>query len=195
MPKVLTRLRIDEVSAVDRGAGEGVKILLMKRQEAEKEKPMDSIHSIMKSGGIAATCAAIVAKGATSISEHELVEAATKVAAERHPELSPAQAFAKVYTAATDEARVLQNAIAIAKAMPVVADLTPVMVGGEDARDLSDESEAIANLKELGRRKWPTATEAQQFANAFSDPVNRELAQKAHRRPTPPAGGAYPFPR
>jgi hypothetical protein len=156
---------------------------------------MDTLTAIMKSGGIGPTCAAVVAKGATSISEHELVEAATKVAAERHPELSPAQAFAKVYTAATDEARVLQNAIAIAKAMPVVADLTPVMVGGEDARDLSDESEAIANLKELGRRKWPTATEAQQFANAFSDPVNRELAQKAHRRPTPPAGGAYPFPR
>lgn len=33
MPKLLTRLRIDEVSAVDRGAGEGVKILLMKRDE------------------------------------------------------------------------------------------------------------------------------------------------------------------
>jgi hypothetical protein len=33
MPKVLTRLRIDEVSAVDRGAGDGVKIMLMKRDE------------------------------------------------------------------------------------------------------------------------------------------------------------------
>ena len=31
MPKILTRLRIDEVSSVDRGAGKGVKILLMKR--------------------------------------------------------------------------------------------------------------------------------------------------------------------
>lgn len=33
MAKKLTRLRIDEVSSVDRGAGEGVKILLMKRNE------------------------------------------------------------------------------------------------------------------------------------------------------------------
>jgi hypothetical protein len=33
MPKVLTKLRIDEISAVDRGAGEGVKILLMKRDD------------------------------------------------------------------------------------------------------------------------------------------------------------------
>ena len=30
-PKILTQLRIDEISSVDRGAGEGVKILLMKR--------------------------------------------------------------------------------------------------------------------------------------------------------------------
>jgi hypothetical protein len=79
--------------------------------------------------------------------------------------------------------------------MPFVADLTPDMVRGEAARDLSDQSEAIKNLKELGRRKWPTATEAQQFANAFTDPANAELARKAHRRPTPHAGGAYPFPR
>jgi hypothetical protein len=33
MAKVLTRLRIDEVSSVDRGAGDGVKIMLMKRDE------------------------------------------------------------------------------------------------------------------------------------------------------------------
>jgi hypothetical protein len=32
--RVLTRLRIDEVSAVDKGAGKGVKIMLMKRADA-----------------------------------------------------------------------------------------------------------------------------------------------------------------
>jgi hypothetical protein len=166
----------------------------------KKESPMqDTVFSIMKSGGIAATCAAIVAKGSTSISEHELVDAVTKVAAERHPELSPAQAFAKVYTAPTDEARVLQKAIDVAKAMPILAELTPLVVGGVDAMheavDDTESSEAYAKLKELGRRKWPTASEAQQFANAFTDPANATLAQEAHRRPTPPMGGAYPFPR
>jgi hypothetical protein len=35
VPKVLAHLRIDEVSAVDRGAGEGVKIMLMKRNDDE----------------------------------------------------------------------------------------------------------------------------------------------------------------
>jgi hypothetical protein len=37
-PKILTRLRIDEVSSVDRGAGNGVKILLMKRHN-DTEQP------------------------------------------------------------------------------------------------------------------------------------------------------------
>lgn len=37
MAKILTRLRIDEVSSVDRGAGEGVKILLMKRNSDKRE--------------------------------------------------------------------------------------------------------------------------------------------------------------
>jgi hypothetical protein len=35
MPRKLTRLRIDEVSSVDKGAGEGVKIILMKRDNGD----------------------------------------------------------------------------------------------------------------------------------------------------------------
>ena len=43
MPKVLTRLRIDEVSAVDRGAGDGVKIVLMKRASEPGATPRDTL--------------------------------------------------------------------------------------------------------------------------------------------------------
>ena len=60
--------------------------------------------------------------------------------------------------------------------MPFVADLTPLVVGGEDTRDLSDESEAIAQLKQLGARKWPTASEAQQ------------LLQRLRQHPSLPRG-------
>jgi hypothetical protein len=77
--------------------------------------------------------------------------------------------------------------------MPFVADITPLMVGGEAAQDVDDPTEAIAQLKKLGRDKWPTASEAQQFANAFTDPANAALAQKAHRRPSPTTN--YEFPR
>jgi hypothetical protein len=39
MPKLLTNLRIDEISSVDRGAGEGVKIMLMKRDDETSRRP------------------------------------------------------------------------------------------------------------------------------------------------------------
>ena len=41
MPKLLTRLKITEVSAVDRGAGEGAKIVLMKRDD---DRPRSKPH-------------------------------------------------------------------------------------------------------------------------------------------------------
>jgi hypothetical protein len=45
MPKILTNLRVDEISSVDRGAGEGVKIMLMKRNE---DKPMNTDSRLSK---------------------------------------------------------------------------------------------------------------------------------------------------
>jgi hypothetical protein len=39
MPKVLTRLRIDEISAVDRAAGEGCKVVLYKRHDLGRNRP------------------------------------------------------------------------------------------------------------------------------------------------------------
>jgi hypothetical protein len=161
--------------------------------KAAKEQPMDTLLQIMKDGGIAGVCAQIVAKGSTTISEHELVDAATKVAAERYSDMSPAQAFSKVFTASTEEARVLQKAIAVAKAMPYLADLTPVMVGGEDTRDLSDQSKAIEQLKALGARRWPSARESDQFERALTDPANATLARRAVPRPAPTT--SFPFPR
>jgi hypothetical protein len=91
----------------------------------------------------------------------------------------------------------VRRACQIAKAMPFVADLTPLVVGSPDAMhaavDDTESSEAYAQLKQIGRDRWPTASEATQFTNAFSDPVNKELAAKAHRRPA--ATTTYPFPR
>jgi hypothetical protein len=64
-----------------------------------------------------------------------------------------------------------------------------LVVGGPDAMheaiDDTESSEAYKQLQELGRRQWPTASEAQQFARAFTAPANAALAAKAHRRPAP----------
>ena len=149
------------------------------------------LRDIVKAGGYVAVAKAIIDENRSyGISEHEFVELATEHAKAAHPELTEAAAFAKIY-----QIPEVWRACNLLKSMPFHGDVTPVMVGGEDTRDLSDTSKAIAQLKQLGARKWPTATEAQQFANAFTDPVNATLAAKAHRRPTAPAGGIYPYPR
>ena len=38
MPKVLTKLRVDEISAVDRAAGEGTRVVLYKRDDRKRRK-------------------------------------------------------------------------------------------------------------------------------------------------------------
>jgi hypothetical protein len=202
----------DVVEKADRGgahdlAGALIRHLgdrLERRREAHgytkrEEFDVDTLTSIMKDGSIATTCAAIVAKGSTSFSEHQLVEAVTKVAHDRHPELSPAQAFSKVATAATDEARVLRDAINVAKAAGPMFDVTIVHPGDETRRTVNDteQSEAYQTLEALASKLHEAATgkmtKEQAFARAFES--RPDLAAKAHRRPTPPAGGAYPFPR
>jgi hypothetical protein len=45
MARILTKLRIDEVSAVDRGAGDGVKIVLMKRASEPGATPADTLRA------------------------------------------------------------------------------------------------------------------------------------------------------
>jgi hypothetical protein len=271
MPRILTKIRIDEVSAVDRAAGEGTKIVLMKRHDAPTEaasrrafflkifkadaaddgdddagdrsddagsladhpivqiarllvanghkadiasalhyllntshggallhrvstlkgetmRTTETVESILKDCGPVSFCKAIVDRGRAPCDEAELVAALTKYASEQHPEKSPAQAFAELYKTES-----VWRACAIAKAMPFVFDDAPLMVGGTAAQDLNDPSEAIAQLRQIGRDRWPTASEAQQFANAMTDPKNAVLAAKAHRRPSPTT--SFEFPR
>jgi hypothetical protein len=173
---------------------------LLHRMSKKETTPMkDTIHSIMKSGGIAATCAAIVAKGLTSISEHELVEAASKVAAERYPEISESQAFAKVYADPT-EGRVLRQAINVAKASLAETMLGPglpvTVVGGPAAQDVNnatDAEQARAELMRIGRKQYPRLTENQVFEAALTDPRNAAITARLYQRPTPTS--IYPMPR
>jgi hypothetical protein len=151
-----------------------------------KESTMDSLTAIMKSTGIAATCAAIVQKGSTAISEEEIVSAVTKIAAERYENMSPAQAFAKIYTASGDEARVLHKAIEIAKLSAF--DVKPIEVGFEDAYTTSELTAAVRASEEIvriGREKFPFLSAAQQYARVFEDSNYAALAAQVHRRPSP----------
>jgi hypothetical protein len=69
--------------------------------------------------------------------------------------------------------------------------MAPLQVGGEQARNVDDPSEAVAQLQSLGQERWPDLSPAQQFSRAFA--AHPELAAKAHRRPA--ATTIFPHPR
>jgi hypothetical protein len=266
MPRVLTKLRITEVSAVDRGAGEGTRIILMKRHDAPTEaasrrayfrkifskaeaddgggnagggditnhpvvqmarllvasgkfgdhgqaldyllntpngaallhrtsthkgetmRTTETVESILKDCGPVSFCKAIVDRGRAPCDEAELVAVLSRHAAEQF-NMPGDRAFAKLYEAEES----VRRACNIAKAMPFVADVTPVMVGGADTRDLSNESEAIAQLKQIGAQRYPSASPSTQFERALVAPENAALARRAVPRPQPTT--SYPFPR
>jgi hypothetical protein len=150
----------------------------------------EELRDIVKTHGPVALAKLLVDDGeAHGISEHELTDAITAHAKAAHPGISPDAAFAKVFTASTDEGATLRKAVSLAKAASwlsaaPVFDPAVQVVGGEDARDVNDPSAALAALHEIGRLRWPELSEAQQFTRAFTDPKNAALAAKAHRRPS-----------
>jgi hypothetical protein len=157
-----------------------------------KDSTVPTLESILKDFGPVKFCKHIVDTGDSPVSERELVDALTKAASEAYPELSPPAAFAKLYVAEES----VWRACAVAKNVEI-ASLQPLVVGGPDAMhaavDETESSEAYAQLQRIGRQRWPSASEAQQFSRAFTDPANRELAMKAHRRPSGhPSFSGYP---
>src|SRR5262249_4987220 len=154
------------------------------------------LSDLAKRAGVVAICKVLVEDDdAHGISEHELTDIVMEAAKRDHPYLTAAQAFTKMFTDQSEAGVVLRKAFSVVKAAGAAPyfDLKPQFVGGEDARDVNDPAKAIAQLKELGRQKWPTESEVEQFARAFTDPANAKLAAKAHRRPS--ATTLYPFPK
>src|SRR5262249_24484409 len=167
----------------------------MSKEELEAERT-EKLREVVKAYGITALAKQIVADGSSyGIDEHEFTKLATAHAQRLYPDMSPAVAFEKLFSDSSEDGVILREAHSIAKtvyAAPMY-DLKPMFVGGEAALDVDDPSEAIAQLQRIGAQKWPTASEAQQFENAFTDPANAELARKAYRRPA--ATTLYPFPK
>jgi hypothetical protein len=164
-----------------------------------KESPMTSLQDIAKTHGVDGVVQ--IAKNIVEeqrsfrITEEEFVNLCDTAARVAHPALG-ARALERVY----EHNPVLAKAIAVIKAglaEQMLSGGMPVqVVRGADARDVDNPQAALdayARLQEIGKQRWPGASEAAQFANAFE--AHPELAAKAHRRPTAPAGGAYPFPR
>jgi hypothetical protein len=163
-------------------------------EQTEKETPSMShsefVQSVVKQYGIVALAKSMVQdQKSYGLDEHQFTQLATEHAQRVYPKDRPDVAFSRLYQSEESVRRARQ----IAKSMPFVVSLEPVQVGGSAAQAVNDPSEAIAQLKQLGARKWPTASEAVQFENALVDPANHKLARLAV--PIPAASTSYPFPR
>jgi hypothetical protein len=71
MARILTKLRIDEVSAVDKGAGDGVKILLMKRASRPDATPADTLRAFPNPNTFNAVLARMAAEEELAKADHD----------------------------------------------------------------------------------------------------------------------------
>src|SRR5262249_35303778 len=123
-----------------------------------------------------------------------------KIGNERWPSLSSAQRFAR---AAECNPQILKRAYRrpsvfaagafphpVTKAMPLAnvdgSNMTPQSA---TETNVDNPETALAQLRRIGRDRWPSASSAQQFLNAVCDSENAALVRAALG---PPAGSSSP---
>src|SRR5262249_22460834 len=118
----------------------------------------------------------------------------TAIGKARWPSLSPAQRFARAFeTNPTLAARAHRRPgpstsfphPAVAKAAPLTnvdgVTLTPQFV---TETNVDNPEAALAQLREIGRQRWPSKSEAESFLLAITDAENADLVNRALARPT-----------
>jgi hypothetical protein len=141
-------------------------------EEIEKVFSMSNRDEVLKAavrrdGGVVPLCKRICANGAGDISEQELTQLLTEHAQQLYPEMSPASAFAKLFT--SPGAEPLRRAVSICKGM---LDIEPVhvAVGSTDTDD--DSRKAYEHLQRLAlhmRKRLPALSTSQAFERAGRD--------------------------
>jgi hypothetical protein len=117
-----------------------------------------AIRSIIRKAGIVGLAKAISSDGdPRGLDEHSWVDLVTSHALCEHPRLSGAQAFSKEFTEQSPEGALLRQPHAIVKRGQFA----------EPEDDDSDRDEAIRELQEIGKRKWPSLKPPQQFSRAY----------------------------
>jgi len=116
-----------------------------------------------------------------------------KIGKERWPSLTPAQRFARAFETNPELAKRAHRRPGpstsfphpVAKALPRtnVDNITLDPVYTTETNVDSPEA-ALAQLRALGRQKWPSLRESESFIRALSDPENADLVNLALARPT-----------
>jgi hypothetical protein len=125
----------------------------------------------------------------------------TKIGKARWPNLTSAQRFARAFETNPELARrahrrpgpstSFQHPVSKLKTETTTASLEPRV---SDNLDVDNPNEALAQLRDIGRQKWPTESEAESFLRAMTDPENAHLIRRALATPTessPPRQSKY----
>src|SRR5262249_17329316 len=169
----------DRAAALDHlfHTANGQALLRRMRKSYQEESPVSktaNLADLAKRAGVVAIAKAIVDEDHSfGITEPELTDLVIAEAKKNHPELTDAQAFAKVYSEQSEAGVVLRRAFQVAKNSAYHNAI-------EDAE--KDAAAACAELTAIGKARWPSLSRAQQFAPAFE--TNPAIAKRAHRRPS-----------
>jgi hypothetical protein len=116
-----------------------------------------------------------------------------KIGDTKYPTLTSAQRFAKAFEENLDlAARAHKRPSNFStsyphptrKAMPLVnVDGVTLKPTTSTETNVDDPAEALAQLRALGRQRWPSLSEAEAFIRALSDPENRDLVNLALSTP------------
>src|SRR5262249_29480536 len=107
---------------------------LLRRLSKQKDTSAmsDNWTSIAKDHGIIAVAKHVVENGAGSLNEHEFTALVTEFAKRQFPDMSPAAAFEKLFTAQTSDGMLLRQACALCKYWPAPISIEPMVSGGAD---------------------------------------------------------------
>jgi hypothetical protein len=158
MARRLKKLKILEVSACDRGAGEGTRILLMKR--ANKEADMDMVVVAKR----------VAAGEPTTLTKADsFIELQKRAEADRQPGETPERAFSRYSTTTTDgRALLAANLYGPGPDYCPPAPVTPPQpVTSAAYQKLMKRARKLAGREGI--------TEASAFAKVYVDPANRAL--------------------
>lgn len=209
MPRILRNLRINEVSGVDRGAGEGVKILLMKRAEgeglstAQAQDIIEKISDAMRGGAdeklIGAAIAAldksvgeIIADGKPAEREADLAASLKQFSdhlaglTKEHADMTPEE-IQKAIDAGVAKAVGTAVADAVKKALePVSADLAKAQTEAAVAKLAPEHAAHYAKLADADKPAFlkldAKAMSAEvEKAQPHSDPVVKAVLDENAR--------------
>jgi hypothetical protein len=195
LPRVLTKIRIDEVSACDAGAGVGTRIILMKRHDAPTEAASRrafflKIFTKADAADDGANDAGDRSGENTSLADHPIVQLATLLVASGHKAdlasaldhlLNTSHGAALLHRVRTHkgESPMPDNLAKIAKDIGIVR-VAKAIVDGQRSYGIG-ESEFVGLVTEHAQKLFPDKTPDSAFAKLFSDNgPDGVLLRKAH---------------